>query len=209
MFLINIDLHKKTKFLPILIILLIISTGQILPRYYLEAFLILSFYYSLNKFTLITDIIKNIQLVFVMGFSIIFLFLAYFNLNVLKDKTKFLEKFSMTYFNSQQHKRINLKDNILDLGEARTSIFFENRIFSTRYLQNQKLLNNDSNYDLLNFIDENDIKYIVVDNDLKPLLKCLNLEKIGEILKKTPVRNFLVEKKIHKSYLYKISNLNC
>lgn len=209
LFLINIDLHKKTKFFPILIILLIISTGQILPRYYLEAFLILSFYYSLNKFTLITDIIKNIQLVFVMGFSIIFLFLAYFNLNVLKDKTKFLEKFSMTYFNSQQHKKINLKDNILDLGEARTSIFFENRIFSTRYLLNQKLSNNDFNYDLLNFIAEYDIKYIVVDNDTKPLLKCLNLEKKGEILKKKPVRNFLVEKKIHKSYLYKINNLNC
>ena len=57
LFLINIDLHKKTKFFPILIILLIISTGQILPRYYLEAFLILSFYYSTNRISFITNII--------------------------------------------------------------------------------------------------------------------------------------------------------
>lgn len=209
LFLINIDLHKKTKFFPILIILLIISTGQILPRYYLEAFLILSFYYSTNRISFITNIIKNIQLVFVIGFSTFFLFLAYLNLNVLKDKTNFLEKFSMTYFNSQQYKKIDLKENILDLSEARTSIFFDNRIFSTRYLQNQKLLVNKLNSDLLNFIDENSIKYIVTSNESEPILKCLNLEKIGEILKKTPVRNFLVEIKIYKSYVYKINNLNC
>ena len=209
LFLINIDLQKKTKFFPILIILLIIFTGQILPRYYLEAFLILSFYYSISKFSLITNIIKNIQLFFVIGFSIIFLYLAYFNLNVLKDKTKFLEKFSMTYFNSQQYKKIDLKENVLDLNEARTSIFFENRVFSTRYLLNQQLSDNDFNSDLLNFIGENNIKYIVASNDSEPMLKCLNLEKKGEILKKIPVRNFLVEKKIYKSYLYKINYLNC
>ena len=58
-------------------------------------------------------------------------------------------------------------------------------------------------------MDKNDVKYIVVDNDLKPMLNCLNLEKIGEISKKIAIRNFLVEKKILKSYLYKLNNSNC
>ncbi len=209
LFLINIDLHKKTKFFPILIILLVISTGQILPRYYLEAFLILSFYCSINKFPLITKIIKDIQLIFVLSFSIIFLFYSYFNLNVLDDKTKFLEKFSITYFNSQQYKNIDLRANILDLNEPRTSIFFHDKIFSTRYLYNQKLLNKNFKSEVLDYIDKNDVKYIVVDNDLKPMLNCLNLEKIGEISKKIAIRNFLVEKKILKSYLYKLNNSNC
>ena len=209
LFLLNIDLHKRTKFFPILLILLIISTGQILPRYYLESFLIMSFYHSMNKFSFATNIIKNIQMIFVIGFSIIFLYVSYFNLTVLKDKKRFLEKFSMTFFNSQQYKNINVKENILDLYEPRTSIFFDKKIFSTRYLYNQKLMKDNFKSEIIKYIQANNIKYIVVGNDLKPMLTCLNLEKIAEISKKTAVRNFLVEKKNFKSYLYKIRNSSC
>jgi len=205
----NFELHKKTKFLPILIILLIISTGQILPRYYLEAFLILSFYYSINKYDTLTKLIRNIQFFIVISFSIIFLYISYFDLNVLKDKSRFLKKFSYTYFNSQQYENINLKGNVLDLNQTRTSIFFDEKIFSTRYLLNQKLINTDYQTEFLNYIDLNKIKYIVSTQGSNQFPECLNLEKIGEILKKTTIRNFLVEKEISKSYLYELNNSNC
>lgn len=207
--LLNFELHKKTKFIPILIILLIISTGQILPRYYLEAFLILSFYYSINRYDNLTKLVRNIQFFIVISFSIIFLYISYFDLNVLKDKSKFLKKFSYTYFNSQQYENINLNGNVLDLNQTRTSIFFDEKIFSTRYLLNQKLINTDYQTEFLNYIDLNKIKYIVSTQGSNQFPECLNLEKIGEILKKTTIRNFLVEKEISKSYLYELNNSNC
>ena len=207
--LLNFELHKKTKFIPILIILLIISTGQILPRYYLEAFLILSFYYSINRYDNLTKLVRNIQFFIVISFSIIFLYISYFDLNVLKDKSKFLKKFSYTYFNSKQYENINLNGNVLDLNQTRTSIFFDEKIFSTRYLLNQKLINTDYQTEFLNYIDLNKIKYIVSTQGSNQFPECLNLEKIGEILKKTTIRNFLVEKEISKSYLYELNNSNC
>ena len=41
LFLFNFTLLKKLKFFPILIITIVVLTGQLLPRYYFEAFLIL------------------------------------------------------------------------------------------------------------------------------------------------------------------------
>ena len=207
--LLNFELQKKTKFFPLLIILLIISTGQILPRYYLEAFLILSFYFFINKYDTLTKLVRNIQFFIVLSFSIIFLYISYFDLNVLKDKSKFLKKFSYTYFNSKQYENISLKGNVLDLNQTRTSIFFDEKIFSTRYLLNQKLINTDYQTELLNYIDLNKIKYIVSTQGSNQFPECLNLEKIGEISKKTTIRNFLVEKEISKSYLYELNNSNC
>ena len=92
---------------------------------------------------------------------------------------------------------------------ASINIFFDKKIFSTRYLYNQKLMKDNFKSEIIKYIEANNIKYIVVGNDLKPMLTCLNLEKIAEISKKTAVRNFLVEKKIFKSYLYKIGNSSC
>ncbi len=47
-FLFNFSLLRKLNYYPLIIIILIISTGQILPRYYFEAFLILAFFYELQ-----------------------------------------------------------------------------------------------------------------------------------------------------------------
>ena len=127
----------------------------------------------------------------------------------LAKKSKFLKKFSYTYFNSQQYENINLNGNVLDLNQTRTSIFFDEKIFSTRYLLNQKLINTDYQTEFLNYIDLNKIKYIVSTQSSNQFPECLNLEKIGEILKKTTIRNFLVEKEISKSYLYELNNSNC
>ena len=50
--LLDIKLLKKTKYFPLIIILLVLATGQILPRYYFEAFLILAYYFNIkNIFT--------------------------------------------------------------------------------------------------------------------------------------------------------------
>ena len=74
---------------------------------------------------------------------------------------------------------------------------------------NQKLINTDYQSEFLNYIDLNKIKYIVSTQGSNQFPECLNLEKIGEILKKTTIRNFLVEKEISKSYLYELNNSNC
>ena len=207
-FLFNFNLQKKTKFFPLIILTLVLFTGQILPRYYLESFLILSYYYSFNKSYPLTKIIMNLQLIMTIFFSTIFLFISYFSLNVIHDKKRYMEKFSYTYFNNQEYNMISVKENILDLNEPRTSLFFKKNIFSTRHLNNQKLFGNNSSKEMIEYIKSNNIKYIVKDDSIH-LPKCLKSKKVGKILKKKSTRNFLVDNKKFKSYLYKIININC
>ena len=82
--LIDIKLQKKLKFIPVIIILLILSTGQILPRYYLEAFLILSFFY--NYKIKIIKLIIYAQLIGVISLTLVFVYILYFELNIFKIK---------------------------------------------------------------------------------------------------------------------------
>ena len=42
----NLKLQKKTRYFLFLIIVLVLLTGQILPRYYFEAFLLLAFFFK-------------------------------------------------------------------------------------------------------------------------------------------------------------------
>ena len=130
--LINIKLQKKLKFFPLVIIIIVLSIGQILPRYYLEAFLILSFYFNLNNIYL--KFLTFSQNIVILIISIIFLKFAYFNMNVFFDKTNYMNKFSFSYFNSQQQKKLNIDENILDLTSVRPSLFYDKNIYSKRSL---------------------------------------------------------------------------
>ena len=66
--------NKKLFFIPYLIIISIIMSGQLLPRYYLEGFLILIFYAKQNNFYKIINIFQSF---FVILFSIGFIFLSF------------------------------------------------------------------------------------------------------------------------------------
>ena len=103
--LLNYKTLKQTKFFPLIIIGIVLSTGQILPRYYFEAFLLLAYFFkSENIFTKVILLSHNILMIFI---SIGFIYFAYINTNVLSNKEKFMNKFSYTYFNSQQLQKIN------------------------------------------------------------------------------------------------------
>ena len=203
--LIDIKLLKRTKYFPLIIILLVITTGQILPRYYFEAFLILAFYFN----------IKNIFTKFILFFfnsvvivsSIIFIYYSYINSNVLLDKNKFMNRFSYTYFNSIELKKLNLKENVLNFNLATQSTFLDPNVFSIRTLGHLRSFDEEKDY-LPNFISNNSIKYIIIDKS-ENLPSCLTLKKIGEVKSKLAVRNFLRKEKINISNVLEITSNNC
>ena len=99
----NYKLQKKLKFITLIIIVLILSTGQILPRYYLEAFLLLAFFYNFK--TKFIKLIIYLQLIAVMSMTSIFIYISYLELNILKNKKNFQNKFSYSFYNAQQMKK--------------------------------------------------------------------------------------------------------
>lgn len=203
--LININLQKKTKFFSLIIIVIVISTGQILPRYYLEAFLILSYYFKLNKFYLKALTIS--QNLIILAVSLIFINIVYFNMNVVSNKDEYMNNFSFSYFNSIQQKELNIEDNILDLTSARPSLFYNDNILSARTLI---LLKNYPEFDkyFKKLIDEKSIKYIILDNK-KNIPACLKLSKIKDINQVKAIRNFLIKPLRSTSSIFKIQNNNC
>jgi hypothetical protein len=203
--------NKKLFFIPYLIIVSIIVSGQLLPRYYLEAYLILVFYL---KYTNIFKIINIFQGFFVILFSIIFLFLSFANLQ--KDnwsKSSFNRKFTYTYFNSEILNKKIINQNVLLVSYDRNSIFFEKNIYSSRYLNT---LNgngtNNKNYDMNfnNFIKDANIKYIVFESsDIRSIPSCITLDIFDEFFFKKALRNFLVDSKIEKFFIGKIIKNEC
>ena len=201
----NLKLLNKTKYFPLIIIALVISTGQILPRYYFEAFLILAYYFkNINLFSKIIITSSNVIILLI---SLCFIYVSYFSLNVTRDKTKYMNRFSYTYFNSQQYKKLKLDENILDLSIGRPSAFFENNIYSTRTLAILTNLDSNSEY-IKKFINKNSIKYII-SNDLESLPKCILVEKIGLIDHKKSVRNIFKNYEITKHDVLEIKSNKC
>ena len=154
----NLKLLKATKYFPLIIIGLVLLTGQILPRYYFEAFLILAYYFS-NK-DIFSKIIITTHNMAVLIISLCFIYVSYFSLNVTNNKTEYMNRFSYTYFNSQQYKKLKIKENILDLSAGRPSTFFENNIYSARTLNILTDFDSSSKY-IKEFINQNSIKYII------------------------------------------------
>ena len=208
-----IFMQKKQSFFPIIIIGLVLFTGQIVPRYYLESFLILSYYY-LPKY-LFPKIIITLQFLAVILMSSGFIYFAYIDSNVIKNKEEYMKKYSFTYFNSLEYKKINSKNNILNLVEPRDSIFFNENVFSERTISiinsyNKNILNYSylKNNILSKFIVNNSIKFLIVKNK-EQIPDCLGVIKIEDINYKLAVRNYLRKEQFEKITLFRIKNNNC
>ena len=208
--LLNYKLLKETKFFPIILILLIISTGQILPRYYFEAFLILAYYFTFkNKYFLSFLIIQNLIIV---SIAIGFIYISYFKINVISNKEIFMNNFSYSYQLANQLKKFKLNNNVLDYNLARPSIFLDTNIYSSRTLN---ILNNYYKYDsdksiqnLSNFIKDNSIKYIVIE-DVSSLPPCLRIKNLYETNYQFAVRNYFRKPVNNKIFIVEITSNNC
>lgn len=204
--LIDIKLLKKTIYLPIILIFLVLATGQILPRYYFEAFLLLAYFYHPQKFLIKLFIYSQILGIFVI--SIVFIYFAYIKYDVVQNKSKYMNKFSYSFFNSKQIKKDGLNGKVLDFSLDRHSIFFDKDVYSSRYLT---ILNNYNNLDkqnFKNFLNENSFNYVIT-NSLNQIPKCLVTKKIGYTYRKLAVRNFLRNSNKEKYKILKIAENNC
>jgi len=204
--LINFKLLKKTNYFPLILIFLVLATGQILPRYYFEAFLILAYFYHPQRFLIRLFIYSQALVIFFI--SLIFIYFAYIKYDVVQNKSKYMNKFSYSFFNSKQIKEDGLKGKVLDFSLDRHSIFFDKNVYSSRYL---KILNNYNNQDkqnFNNFIKENSFKYIIT-NSFNQIPQCLITNKIGYTNRKLAVRNFLTNPIIEKYEIYEVEENNC
>ena len=197
------DLNKIQKlfFIPYLIIISIFFSGQLVPRYYLEAFLLLAFY---ANYTLICKIVNYFQGFCIILFSVIFLWLSFFNLQ--KDnwlKKEFSRKFAYHYLNAELLKNKEINGNVLVLFFTRDNIFFEKNIYSSRYLFNTNSFNNDYDQNFKNFLNNTNIKYIVFE-DQSGIPSCIELNIYDEINFKIATRNFLSK---HKEQNFKIARI--
>ena len=119
--LINLKLQKETKFIPIILIILILVTGQILPRYYFEAFLLLAFFYKPQQPVIKLFIYSQVLVIFLI--SIIYVYFGYIKFDVIKDKSRYMSQFSYSFYHAQQHKKDEFDGNTLDFSLDRHSIF--------------------------------------------------------------------------------------
>ena len=203
--LLNFRLLKNTKYFPLIIIAIVISTGQILPRYYFESFLILAYYFDMkNLFSKIIIVTHNLLIVFI---SLGFIYYAYIDSNILSAKSKYMNKFSYTYYNSQEIKKLGIDENILYLSASRASLFYPKNVYSARSLN---MIDGfyDRNEYLKKFITINSIKYLIKDKNTN-LPTCLSIIKIGNINQRMAVRNFLRNEKIKINEVFKINSNNC
>ena len=54
------------------------------------------------------------------------------------------------------------------------------------------LINKNKNKNIINYIKENSIKYIII-SDIQKIPKCLSALKVDEIYQKKSIRNFLIK----------------
>ena len=205
--LINYKTQKKTKYFPLILIGLVLLTGQILPRYYFEAFLILAYFYNPKKFLIKLFIYSQVSIIFLI--SVVFIYFAYFKYNVILDRDKYMNRFSYSFYNSNQHKKDNLKGNILDFSLDRQSIFFKNNIYSYRYLGMLNYYNNDYEGNLKKYISENKIDYLITNEDNFPIPNCIKTNEIKKTQRIKALRNFLVNPKIEYYKLLEIKENTC
>ena len=204
--LVNLKLQKETKFIPIILIILILVTGQILPRYYFEAFLLLAFFYKPQQPVIKFFIYSQVLVIFLI--SIIYVYFGYIKFDVIKDKSRYMSQFSYSFYNAQQHKKDDLDANTLDFSLDRHSIFFNKNLYSLRYLNILNNYNNQNDQNLTKFILDNSIKYLIV-GSYKKIPKCLITDEIKETSRKKAVRNFLLKPKKNQYKIIEIKDNKC
>ncbi len=204
--LLDAKLQKKLFYLPIILIFLVLLTGQILPRYYFEAFLLLSFFYKSESKFIKLIIYSQLAVVFII--SVIFIYISYFDLNVINKKKNYMNQFSYSFYNSMQIEKSNLGGNILDFSLDRDSIFFNEKVYSSRYLDILNKYNNNYETNLTHFIQKNSIDYLILQN-LNLIPQCIIYEEIGETLRQVSRRNFLVKPQKFLFKIIKIKDIKC
>jgi len=207
----DIKLLKKTFFIPIILFFLILINGQLLPRYYLEAFLVLAYFLNMS------GILKKIcifQSIFIFIFSAIFLFKGYNDLITNNFNKKLYQiNFSYSYNNSLKLKEIANNKNILVESLDRDSLFFNNNIYSFRYLNILK--NNSRQHDKINFNDK--LVNYIIDNKIllyvsrKKIsnISCIKMKNIGKIGLIKVTRNFLIQYPEIDNNIYEVNYENC
>ena len=203
--LMDIKLLKNTLFIPLVIILSIFSTGQAVPRYFFEAFLILAYYFSFQNKIIKYFIFSQVFVIILI--SLIYIYISYIKYNVIYDTSRYMNNFSYSYYNSEQINKMNLDGNILDFSLDRQSIFFKENIFSIRHLNILNNYNFDDELNLKNIIKKNSIKYVIT-NDIEYLPNCIKYKEISTTYRKVAVRNFLINSKKNLYKVFKINN-NC
>jgi hypothetical protein len=197
---------RQLYFLPYLIIISILSLGQLLPRYFLEAFLLMAFYANYKK---IYKVINIFQGFFVILFSVVFLFYSFFYLQkgswLKKD---FYRKFTYTYLNSELLKKKKITENILVVAFDRDSIFFDKNVYSTRYINVLTSFNGQYQENLKKFIKDANIKFIIFDNSSR-VNDCIVVDIFDEINFKRATRNYLINEKEYNFKIGKIVKNDC
>ena len=204
--LVDYNLQKKTKFLPLIFISLVLVTGQILPRYYFEAFLLLAYYFQSKK--IITKILIYSQVAIIFLISLVYIYFAYIKYEVYKDKNNYMNNFSYSFYNSKQHKQKKIEGNILDLSLDRHSIFFNENIYSSRYLDILNNYNNRNDQNLKEFIEKKTIKYLISNKNYSAP-DCLITQQVGKTYRKTAVRNFLLKPTKNEYKILEIKDNKC
>ena len=197
---------RQLYFLPYLIIISMLSFGQLLPRYFLEAFLLMAFY---ANYKMIYKVINICQGILVISLSIIFLFYSFFYLQ--KDswlKKDFSRKFTYTYLNSELLKKKKINENILVIPFDRDSIFFDKNVYSSRYINVLTSYNGQYQENLKNFIKDANIKFIIFDNSSR-VNDCIVVDIFDEINFKRVTRNYLINEKEYNFKIGKIVKNDC
>ena len=140
--------------------------------------------------------------------SIGFLYFAYLDKEVLSDKKKYMNKFSYTFYNSQQQKNLKLDKNVLDFGSNRPSTFYDKNYFSMRTLNILNQFEENNEKYLINFIEKNLINYLII-GEKNDLPSCIVTKKIGVTSRKTAVRNFLRKESTTEYNVLKIISNKC
>ena len=203
---INLKLHRTTKYFAIIIIIFVLLTGQILPRYYFEAFLLLAFFYKPGNYFIRLLIYSQISVIFLV--SLIYIYISYIKLDVIDNKLNYMNKFTYSFFDSRQIKDINLNGNILDYSLPRHSIFFNKNVYSMRYISILDQYNNNVENNSITFIDKNSIKYLIV-KSADNLPSCILIKEIGKTYRQHAVRNFLTKHKKTKYKIFEIKDNKC
>jgi hypothetical protein len=203
---INLKLHRTTKYFAIIIIIFVLLTGQILPRYYFEAFLLLAFFYKPGNYFIRLLIYSQISVIFLV--SLIYIYISYIKLDVIDNKLNYMNKFTYSFFDSRQIKDINLNGNILDYSLPRHSVFFDKNVYSIRYISILDQYNNNVENNSITFIDKNSIKYLIV-KSADNLPSCILIKEIGKTYRQHAVRNFLTKHKKTKYKIFEIKDNKC
>ena len=180
----NYKLQKELNFIPVIIIIIILFTGQILSRYYLSISLLI--YFSFGNNNNLIKYIKYLQMLVVTIFATIFVYVSYINFKVVIDKSNYMNNFSYGYYNNSMHNKYYDKGNVLLLNQLRANIFSEDNVISRSYLDMSKTYNN--NYD--KFIDEKNILYVISNNENSIQSNCFNLTNIEDFNGINASRNF-------------------